>query len=366
MATTEYGVNHPMAVKHWSADLMKEALKRTQALKFMGKGKDSLCQIKTELNKAAGDRIRFGLRMQLQGDGVAGDGTLEGNEEALSVYTDNVFIDQLRHAVRSEGKMSEQRVPFEVRAEARDGLADWWADRIDSAFFNQIAGYARETDTKRTGSQAALEPDGDHVVFWDTTAGTVHTAEASITAADVFDLNVIDLCIEKATVGNASGPGGPVPIRPLRMGSDQYYCIFLHPYQVYDLRTSTDTGQWLDIQKAAMQGGQITKNPIFTGALGVYNNTIIHESTRLPIGTVSGSAASGAEVRRAVFCGAQAAAVAYGRKSGKNTYSWREELFDYGNQLGVGAGSIWGLKKCRFNGSDHAAITVFTAAASHG
>ena len=68
MATTEYGVNHPMAVKHWSADLMKEALKRTYALQFMSKKKGSLIQIKTELNKAAGDRIRFGLRMQLQGD----------------------------------------------------------------------------------------------------------------------------------------------------------------------------------------------------------------------------------------------------------------------------------------------------------
>ena len=63
MSTTEYGVNHPMAVKHWSADLMKEALKRTYALKFMGKDKKSLVQIKTELNKNAGDRIRFGRRV---------------------------------------------------------------------------------------------------------------------------------------------------------------------------------------------------------------------------------------------------------------------------------------------------------------
>lgn len=365
MATTEYGVNHPMAVKHWSADLMKEALKRTHALKFMGKDKNALCQIKTELNKNAGDRVRFGLRMQLTGDGVSGDGTLEGNEEALSVYTDNVFIDQLRHAVRSEGKMSEQRVPFEVRAEARDGLADWWADRIDTAFFNQLTGYARETDTKKTGSQAALEPDSDHVVFHSQALGSSHANESLITVGDTFDLNVIDLCVEKAK-GNVDGPGGPLPIRPLKMGGQDYYVMFLNQNQVFDLRTSTDTGQWLDIQKAAMQGGQITKNPIFTGALGMYNNTILHESNRLPKGTASASNSTGVAIRRAVFVGAQAAAVAFGRKSGKNTYSWREEMFDYGNQLGVAAGSIWGLKKCRFNGSDHAAITVFTAAAAHG
>lgn len=360
MATTEYGVNHPMAVKHWSADLMKEALKRTFALRFMGKDKNSLVQIKTELNKNAGDRIRFGLRQQLQGDGIAGDGTLEGNEEALSIYTDNVFIDQLRHAVRSEGKMSEQRVPFEVRAEARDGLADWWADRIDEAFFNQLAGNTRISDNKRTGSQAALEPDADHVIFHSQAAGSSHANESLITAGDTFDLSVIDLCREKAVLGS------PNPIRPLRMGSDEYFCMFLHPYQVYDLRTSTSTGQWLDIQKAAMQGGNVTKSPIFTGALGMYNGVVLHEATRIPAGSTSASASSGIPVRRAVFCGAQAAAVAFGRRSGKNTYSWREELFDYGNQLGVAAGSIWGLKKTRFNGSDFAALTVSTAATDHG
>jgi N4-gp56 family major capsid protein len=350
-----------MAVKHWSADLMKEALKRTYALRFMGKGSGSLCQIKTELNKQAGDRIRFGLRQQLTGEGIAGDDTLEGNEEDLEIYTDDVFIDQLRHAVRSQGKMSEQRVPFTVRAEARDGLADWWADRIDSAFFNQLAGNTRTgVNTKYTGSQAALEPDGDHVIFHSQAAGSSHANESLITAGDTFDLSVIDLAREKATLGS------PNPIRPLRMGSDEYYCMFIHPFQVYDLRTNTDTGQWLDIQKAAMQGGRVGKNPIFTGALGVYNNVVLHEATRIPLGSTSASGSSGVLLRRAVFAGAQSAAVAFGRRSGKNTYSWKEELFDYGNQLGVGAGSIWGLKKCRFNGSDHASLAVITAAASHG
>jgi len=351
MATTEYGVNHPLAVKHWSKDLMKEALKRTHALRFMGKGKNSLCYIKTELNKSAGDRIRYGLRMQLDGDGVSGDGTLEGNEEALTTYSDNIFIDQLRHAVRSEGKMSEQRVPFSVREEARDGLADWWADRIDRAFFNQLSGNTTETDTKRTGMQSVTAPDTAHHIF-----PASHTAEASLSATNVFNLNLIDAAVELAEVG------APIPIKPLRMGADTYYVLFLHPYQVYDLRTNTSTGQWLDIQKAAMSGGQTTKNPIFTGALGVYNNTILHSSTRLPVG-LTGVADS--NVGRAVFCGAQAACVAFGQKAGKNTYSWREELFDYGNQLGVAAGSIWGLKKSTFNGSDFASVVISTYAAAH-
>src|SRR3990167_9454949 len=151
MANTSYGVNDALAVKLWAKKLFREALKETYVSRFMGTTSGSLVQVKNELNKSAGDRIRFGLRMQLSGAGVTGDGTLEGNEEALTTYNDNVLIDQLRHAVRSGGEMSEQRVPFSVRDEAMSGLRDWWADRIDTAFFNHIAGNSAQTNLAYTG-----------------------------------------------------------------------------------------------------------------------------------------------------------------------------------------------------------------------
>src|SRR3954468_19954219 len=98
----------------------------------MGRGGDNMVTYRDDLGSDAGDNITFGLRAQLTGAGVQGDGTLEGNEEALVTYTDNFKLDQLRHAVRSAGKMSEQRVPFNVRDEAKSGLTDWWADRFDT------------------------------------------------------------------------------------------------------------------------------------------------------------------------------------------------------------------------------------------
>jgi N4-gp56 family major capsid protein len=99
MATTSYGVNHALAVKVWAKKLFVEALKQTRYEQFKGKsGTDSLITLKNDLSKGAGDRIRVGLRMQLTGAGVSGDDTLEGNEEALTTYSDDLFIDQLRHA----------------------------------------------------------------------------------------------------------------------------------------------------------------------------------------------------------------------------------------------------------------------------
>ena len=134
MATTAFSVNHPLATKIWAKKLMREALKETYASRFMGESKNSLIYVKNDLNKSAGDTVHYGLRMQLSGTGIMGDNTLEGNEESLTTYRDSLLIDQLRHASRSSGQMSEQRVPFSVREEAMDGLRDWWADRIDTAF----------------------------------------------------------------------------------------------------------------------------------------------------------------------------------------------------------------------------------------
>jgi N4-gp56 family major capsid protein len=132
---------------------------------------------------------------------------------------------------------------------------------------------------------------------------------------------------------------------------------------VTDLRTNTASGQWLDIQKAAMTGGEVEDNPIFDGSLGVYNGAILHEDVRVTPGAVG--LVSYPNVRRAVMAGAQSATMAFGRDNGPNRYTWVEELFDYENQLGVAAGLIWGLKKTNFNGFDFGTIVTSSYAAAH-
>jgi N4-gp56 family major capsid protein len=346
MADTSYGLNHPLAIKKWSSELMSEALKKTHALQFMSKSKDSLISIKTDLtDKEGGDRIRQGIRSQLRGAGIEGDNTQEGNEEALETFYQDVVINQLSHAVRSGGKMSEQRVPFSVRDEARDGLADWWADRIDTWFFNQITGNTAAADGRYNGFNATVAPDADHVSY----GASGSTAEVSISNTSVarFNLTHIDTAVEKAKLAKNA-------LRPITIGGKKHYAMFIHPYQVTSLRTSTATGLWQDIQKSVVQGGAQTDNPLFTGALGMYNNVVLHESTRIPVSPTNSS------VYRAVLCGAQAACIAFGRGYGKEVFSWVEELFDYKTKLGVAARCQAGMIKTRFDGSDYGTVVVPT------
>jgi len=350
MATTSYGVNHPLAVKQWARKLHHEALAETYFARFMGEGSENLIQIKREVSKDAGDRITCGLRMLLSGDGIEGDATLEGNEEALTTYSDNIFINQLRHAVRSAGKMSEQRVPFSVREESLMGLKDWWTDRMDTVFFNHICGNSAQTDTKYTGHNATTAPTsaaGNTRILY---ADGGSTTEGSLSASQHFQLTYIDRAVLNAKEAT------PI-LRPIAHNGGKYYCMFLHPQQVFSLRTDAGNSgariTWFDAQKDAGPRDK-EQNNIFSGALGIYNNVILHESTRV----VSPSA----NVYRSVLCGAQAATIAFGRPqgAGDGTQNWYEELFDYGNQLGVAGGQIWGLKKNVFNSIDFATIVVST------
>lgn len=348
MSTTQYGVNHPLAVKLWSKKLFQEALKTCWMSKFIGPSSDSMIQTKTELQKSAGDKITFGLRMQLTGTGVQGDGTLEGNEEALTTYSDSVLINQMRHAVRSDGKMSEQRVPFSVRDEARTGLQDWFTDRIDTSIINQLAGNTGQTNTIFTGNNTVTGPSTNNIYYPNGT--TTEAQVSSATTSNIMKITYIDALVEKAQTLTPK-------IRPLKINGEEKYVLFLHPYQVTDLRNNTNTGQWFDIQKAALQGGQISDNPIYNGALAEYNGVIIHVSTRIPFVT--------ANVARAIFCGAQAGVIAYGQDNSDSEMSWVEKLFDYENQLGVSAGMIWGAKKTIFNSQDFATIVLPTYAVAH-
>jgi N4-gp56 family major capsid protein len=146
-------------------------------------------------------------------------------------------------------------------------------------------------------------------------------------------------------------------IRPIRTkGDEEWFVAFLHPYQVYQLRRNTETLQWADIQKAALMGGDRTSNPLFTGALGVYNGVVLHECPHLPLMTLGASGTNNAI--RAVFAGAQAALWANGGDGADTAVTWDEELFDYGNQLGVSAGRIYGCKKTVFNSVDFGVITM--------
>jgi N4-gp56 family major capsid protein len=168
--------------------------------------------------------------------------------------------------------------------------------------------------------------------------------------------------IRPINVKNMKGRGDVGDYDSVQRGK---FICYLHPFQVTDLRTSTSTGQWLDIAKAAMTGGEITNNPIYTGALGEYNGVILKSAFNVTNGCNSTTGAAIPNVKRAVLLGAQAAVIGYGQKNAPGKYRWNEELFDHKRRLEVSGWSIWGIKKTRFNGTDYGTIVISTFAQQH-
>lgn len=358
-APTEFPLNHPLAVRVWSKALMAQTINSTWFKRFKGESKNSMVYVKTDLEKGPGSRITYGLKRLMQGRGTPGDEILEGNEEGLNFFNDDIFINQLRHATRSAGKMSEQRVPYDMRAEGTDSLALWWADREEISLFNHLCANVAASDTVYTGFNSVTAIDANHIVAdADRTIG-----DQSLSAsANIFDIRLLDAALVKAKTLRFLSPTES-NIRPLRIDGKDKYVAILHPTQIRDLRTRTDAGQWLDITKAVYNASK-DDNPIYSGAVGEYNGIIIHESAHIQQGLSSVDNSSVSNTRRAVFCGAQAACVAYGGENQSAVSRYREEMFDYGNQLGISAGLIWGVKATTFNSTQsHGRIIMPTFAA---
>lgn len=365
MGSTDFGVNDALAVKLWSRTLSVQSLDATDIKPLIGNDKNSIIQLKTELGKGPGDKVTYGLRIQLVGAGFTENDVAEGNGEGLTIYSDSIVVNELGHVVgvKSENTIDQERVPFTLRDEARDGLKDWWSQRFSTSFFNQVCGYNPQTDTKFTGLQAATAPTstGNRIIRQNS-----YTDDASLTSNDTFTLDLVDKAKEQAVSPPLDGNGNKTTprIRPVMIDGAEKYVLYLHDYQVTSMRTNTGSGQWFDIQKAAMQGGQITKNPIYTGALGEYNDVIFRRSSDIPNG-VANAGTVVSNTKRAVLLGAQAAMIGFGQKNSPGKLRWNEELFDHKRRLEVSAWSIWGLKKTVFNSIDFGTVVISTYAAAH-
>ncbi len=349
MAVTAFGTNDAQTVKIWSSLTLREALKATMFGKLMGTGKSAVIQRLVELEKSAGDQIKYDLLMQMTGAGVKGDNRMRDNEEALVYYQETVEIDQLRnaHAFR---RMSQQRTLHDMRMDAKANLADWFSGTFDSYMFRCLCG-----DTTFTHGTTATTPTSNHIIY----SGDA-TSETGLGSNDQFSLADIDYAKEKAKTLTP-------PIRPTMVNGSEMYIVVLHPYSVTDLRLDVANSAYVDwptIQMMAQKRGN--DNPIFTGALGIYNNCILFESTRI--------FSNIANTRRNLFLGAQAGVFAMGgaydsiektRVGKDNLMSWYEEVDDYGNEKGISVGSIFGMNKSVFNSADYGLITIMSYAAAH-
>lgn len=341
----------------WSMDMWRNARNYSFVNKFLGKGPNSMVQHITELKRSEkGARAVITLLADLEGDGVAGDRTLEGNEEAMKSYDQVIRIDQLRHANRHEGRMADQKSVVEFRNNSRDVLAYWMADRIDQMAFLTMSGVSysmRTNGVARVGSDLPFlefaadvsAPTSKRTFRWNGTSKVLVEGGATSTVATA-DTPMWELFVQlKAAAKDqylrgVKGPGG----------EEVFHC-FLTPQAMAKLKL--DPTYMANLRSAQQRSKD---NPLFTGSSVEIDGIVFHEFRHVynTAGASSGSKWGGGTVDgcQILFCGAQALAMA-----DLGAPTWVEKGFDYENQQGISTAKILGLLKPKFN-SIYAGNTV--------
>ena len=380
MARTIVGVNDAKSVKRWAGMLAYDTSQKSYFnQRFMGRGAEAEVpvQILTDLESDAGEQIAYDLLAELKMAPVEGEDTLEGKEEAQKFYTDTIYIDQARCGVNTGGRMTRKRTLHNLREKAKRQQSSWWGRLMDELLFIYLSG-ARGINPNfllplgYTGraSNTFVAPDSNHTLYGaELSAAGVEqngaTAFNNIDALDKFSLRLIDRAKTKADSQGGGATGVPV-LQPCKIDGNETFVCVMHTFQEDDLRASTATGQWMDIQKAAA-AAEGRNSPLFKGSLGMYRGAILH-SHRNAIRFNTAGAGANVEAARALFLGSQAAVVAFGSPGTNLRFDWHEETRDNGDKVVISTSSIFGVKKVSFNTDvgmqDFGAFALDTAAAS--
>lgn len=353
----------------WSKELLDDVMRDVKnVMKFVGEDANNIVQVSRELGKKGGDTETFGLVTRLSGDGVTGDDELEGNEEAMNSFSEQVSIDQIRNAVRLKGKLDASKVVYDQIKSARENLRIWMREFIIRQTFLKLGGVTNTTLVDTNGVAYSVRTTWsntpDYIPDADEAAGSgnryICAKTTGTDAMGATDTMTLDLVTKAYTVAKLANP----QIQPLDIDGESMYVMFLHPLQARDIRLSSD---WKTAQENAQRRGE--NNAVFGAALGVWSNIILLENEFVPWLDVSvaGNSFRGAaagtdcavDAARALLCGRQAALMA----ECSNPEALVVEQFDYKNKDGVAASFIGGLQKAVFNSKEFGVIAVDTAAA---
>jgi N4-gp56 family major capsid protein len=341
---TKILTNDAITRKRWAKDLFSVVLPAVEFNDIVGTGSDSIIQIKTDLGKGEGDQITFGIRLPLVGEGVVGRDKIEGNEEALRFRDFKMTINELNHAVDTGGKMEEQRIPYDLMKEGKDGLQEWWSAKLSDYIINVLAGNSKFRIAGKVFADPITEPDSNHFL----TPGSVAENALDITAK--MDLDFLDKIKQQAEIGDPLN--GIYKLRPKMINGKAYLTVYMHNYVFDQLRKNTNVAQWGDLVRAAGKLGQ--ENVEIE-----YNGMMIKKTVRAPKVVDLGG---GAGVYRTMVCGAQAAVFAWGGagESKSSVMAFVPYTRDAERFAMVRGGGILGCRKVVFDSLDSGIIVAST------
>lgn len=367
MSLTQFSTSNDLTVKLWSERTLYDFVSDTEMLGQMIK--DGVIRRFDDTSKNKGDRIRIPYLMRLTGQGLLGNASATGSEDELTYFNDDLLIDQLRYPINipAPETIDVQRVLMNLPEDTYRVLSEWHKQRAIVSAFNQLCGNTATTITydgesysgssllKITGMNAAAAPSTSGSVTRKVYANGLTTDQG--VAADTTATLRLSYINHMETIAQTSRPY----IRPLSETGQVKYNLYVHTEGFNQLINDTSGPiQVRDIQYAMITSGrgegEINRSFI-------YSQTRIYNSDKLPLGVNSSSAVEVANCRRAVFCGRDAAGIAFGQGygSGKDAvpgFVVKSDMWDIGQQQRIAMSGIYGINKVQFNSIDNGTIVL--------
>lgn len=398
MAETAIGTANPLAIKHFSVTLHAESLRASEFLMMMSgrmptekaavaktekiqSTADMPIVLITDLEKGSGDRVTCDLYKTVTGLPFMGDEKMEGQGQPLEFSTDELVINQTRFPISPGSRMTQQRTSHNLRRIARAQMASWFGRLKDQVIMCHLAG-ARGSENSQDWVLPleshpkfnaiminALRPPTHNRRFYANGKTRIDQIDAQSQLA-LDDLDVISTVLTEL-------PFPPAPIEIWTTDRNvryQMWCLFVTLRQWHYILMAaggTNTSTWREFLAKATQRLMLTKHPLFSGETGVWRNLIIKTYPR-PVrfnagdqvkemqadGTiVNRVVGANITVDRAILVGGQALAMANGSSRGARTRNgfptfWSEKLLDHDNTVEIGAGTMDGCQKLRFEQTD--------------
>lgn len=337
-------------------------------------------------NKGSGYVIDYDLEGPLYGYPTAGDNTIQAFNR-LSLFSDQIQINQDRFPVQNEGKFADGLVPYAFLDRVRERAgSQFWPHYFDERFVLKSCGavgvntWVTVDPTKATASarnvNGSAASDGNDLRAPGSTRLIYGNAKVklTVTSADGLSLDLIDLAILQAVRPSLNNTlKRQVPVLTI---AGKPAVVFMADYRALQSMNANTSNRFYDLQRAEVQGGGSTTKVAdwasfrYRSPMNVDVYIVSHPNM---VGFSNYGASSNLNAVRCLLLGKGAIRAAMGRDSKDvGSFSWHEREADEGNQIIVTTGVTMGITKAAYNTTetgtvreDYAVVSldVFVAAA---
>jgi len=344
----------------WSTDYLKEYIRRSGFMPYMGKSSESIFVTKYELQDESGKTINIPLLTKLGSAGVRGSGTLSGKEEALGNYNCAISIDWLRNAVKVP-KSTQYKTEINLLNAAKPMLRNWSAETLRSDIIKYLGGPT--VTTSSIPAVAIYDVDGNVIVTAATSTNfntwcaanqdriLFGSATSNYSATHATGLATVDSTNDKltASVGSLAkrmAKNASPAITPFMTETGrEYFVMFCGSRSFRDLKTDSVITQ----ANRDARPRDVDANPIFQDGTIIYDGVMYVEvpeisTTLTTSATFATAGASSIAVEPCFLCGQGAFGIAWGQEPTPVS----DMTDDYKFRPGVGIEELRGLAKLHF------------------